>query len=91
MSQLRALTFGLALGFAAAFTGCSDDGDTPPVVIPHAQPDGGTPTDGGTELTTFVRELIQNETSDTALPTTTEDKTFVDTEPADAFPPAFFQ
>ncbi len=52
------------------------------------QPDGGTQ---GTEFTTFTRELILNQTADNNLPTTTEDKTFVDTAPSDAFPPAFFQ
>lgn len=91
MSKLRALTCGLVLGLAVASTGCDDDEDDPVPVVPIPRPDGGTATDGGTELTTFVRELIQNQTTDTAQPTTTEDKTFVDTAPADAFPPAFFQ
>jgi len=92
MSQLRALLWGLLVGLALVYAGCEDgdgDGDT---VIPVGRPDAGEPTpDAGTELTIFVRTLILNETTDTSLPTTTEDKTFVDTEPADAFPPAFFQ
>jgi hypothetical protein len=91
MSKLRALTFGLALGLAVAFTGCEDDAEDGVTVVAIPRPDGGTPSDGGTELTTFVRELIQNQTNDTAQPTPTEDQTFVDAEPADAFPPAFFQ
>jgi hypothetical protein len=95
MSQLRALLCGLVLGLALVYSGCDDDDDDDDIpVVPVTRPDGGigeTDGDGGTEFTTFVRTLIVDDTDETGQPTTTEDKTFVDTEPADAFPPAFFQ
>lgn len=103
MKTLRALLGGLVLGLAALHAACSGDTGTtyPPVpaggldagsVTPDAGtggPDGGISSD--TELTDFVRNLIVNQTADDNLPTTTEDKPLVDSEPADAFPPSFFQ
>lgn len=86
--------------------GCGDDDTvSPPVVgadggdasadvfVPpttdggDAGPDGG-PTD--TEFTTFVKNLITNETRDNNLPTETENKTFTDKEDPNAFPASFF-
>lgn len=104
MKTLRALLGGLVVGLALLYAACSGDtGPTYPPVpaggldggyeVPDAGTDGGT--DGGvtsdTELTTFVRDLIVHQTADDNLPTTTEDKPLVDSEPADAFPPSFFQ
>lgn len=101
MTRLRLGLCALVVGALLA-QACSDDDTEQPPPIPHPIPDGGTqpPTDGGTqtdggttgtEFTTFTRELILNQTADNTLPTTTEDKNLVDTAPADAFPPAFFQ
>ena len=98
---LLAGIIGVALGTALAWTGCSDD-DDPPAVGPFPQPrdagthlptDGGTDagTDAGTELTTFVRDLIEDQTSETGAPVETEAVNLIDTEPANAFPDAFFQ
>lgn len=50
--------------------------------------DGGT---GGAEFTTFVRELIVNQTTATGTPVEVENQTFVDSEPTGAFPETFFQ
>lgn len=107
MKTHRALLGGLVLGLAALYAACSGDTGTtyPPVPAGgldggYGDPDAGTGgpdggTDGGvsgnTELTDFVRNLIVNQTADDNLPTTTEDKPLVDSEPADAFPPSFFQ
>lgn len=101
MRSLRAMACLLTLGATLAYTGCSDDDDpkpdggTPPDSgTPDAgPPDAGTPDAGPTaiEFTTFVRELILNQTNETGSPVTLDDKTFVDTEPADAFPPSFFE
>lgn len=106
MTRLRLGLCALMVGALLA-QACSDDDNEQPPPIPHPRPDGGTqpptdgggtPTDGGTdggttgtEFTTFTRDLILNQTADNNLPTTTEDKTFVDTEPAGAFPASFFQ
>jgi hypothetical protein len=90
MRDFRALACVLALGAAMGITGCDDDD--------HPKPDGGTnPLDGGTpdagppEFTAFVKDLIENQTNETGSPVTLDDKTFVDSEPTDAFPPDFFQ
>jgi hypothetical protein len=93
MRSLRALACVLALGATMAYTGCSDDDDNPKPDGGTGNPDSGTPDAGptDTEFTAFVRDQITHNTNDTASPVTLDDKTFVDTEPADAFPPAFFQ
>ncbi|WP_147451374.1 hypothetical protein [Corallococcus llansteffanensis] len=97
MRSLRAMACLLALGATLAYTGCSDDDDDPKpdggTTPDSGTPDSGTPDAGptGTEFTAFVRDLIQNQTNDTGTPVTLDDKTFVDTEPANAFPPTFFQ
>jgi hypothetical protein len=98
MRSLRAMACILALGAAMAYTGCSDDDDNPTPDGGTGRPDSGTPDSGtpdagptGTEFTAFVRDQIENNTTETGSPVTLDDKTFVDTEPADAFPPAFFQ
>jgi hypothetical protein len=58
----------------------------------NAAGDAGDAQNGGAlELTTFVRQLIENETADNNFPTTIDDKSFVDSEDANAFPPSFFQ
>lgn len=96
MKTLRVMACVLTLGAALAYTGCGSKYD-PPVGIPVPRADGGIPivtdggTDGGTEITTFVRDLILDETSDTNAPTSLDDKNLVDSEPANAFPDAFFQ
>ncbi|MCY1045063.1 hypothetical protein OV208_27360 [Corallococcus sp. bb12-1] len=92
MRSLRAMACILALGATLAYTGCSDDDD-------DNKPDGGSTPDSGTpdagptttEFTAFVRDQIENQTNETGTPVTLDDKNLVDTEPADAFPPAFFQ
>ncbi|MDY7228182.1 hypothetical protein [Hyalangium rubrum] len=97
MHRLRSLTCLLALGAALTYLGCSDDSLPPvgPMPTPDAGTDGGTnPTpDAGTEVTDLVKDLILNQTNDTALPTTLDDKNLKDTQPppAEAFPPSFFQ
>ncbi|NOK19952.1 hypothetical protein [Corallococcus carmarthensis] len=97
MRNLRALACVFALGAAVGFSGCSDDDDDPKP-DGGTQPDSGTPDSGtpdagptGTEFTVFVKDLIENQTHDTGTPVTLDDKNFVDSEPTDAFPPAFFQ
>ncbi|NPD23783.1 hypothetical protein [Corallococcus exiguus] len=102
MRNLRALACVLALGAAVGFSGCSDDEDDPKP-DGGTKPDSGTPDagapdsgvpDGGstaTEFTAFVKDLIENQTTETGSPVTLDDKNFVDSESADAFPPAFFQ
>lgn len=96
MRSLRAMACLLALGATLAYTGCSDDDDDKPdggSTPDSGTPDSGTPDAGPTttEFTAFVREQIENNTNDTGTPATLDDKNFVDSEPADAFPPAFFQ
>ncbi|GMT99385.1 hypothetical protein KH5H1_35040 [Corallococcus caeni] len=98
MRNLRALACLLALGAAVGFSGCSDDDDDPKPDGGTTKPDSGTPDSGtpdagptGTEFTAFVKDLIENQTNDTGSPVTLDDKNLVDSEPADAFPPAFFQ
>ncbi|NRD44186.1 hypothetical protein [Corallococcus exiguus] len=98
MRNLRALACVLALGAAVGFSGCSDDDDDPKPDGGTTKPDSGTPDSGtpdggptGTEFTAFVKDLIENQTSETGSPVTLDDKNFVDSESADAFPPAFFQ
>ncbi|MFP2927233.1 hypothetical protein ACLESO_18955 [Pyxidicoccus sp. 3LG] len=98
MSTLRAVACILALGSALAYTGChNDDIDDKPGIGPFPLPDAGTNTpsdagtDAGTEITAFVRDLIENQTSDLGTPVETENVNLVDTEPANAFPDAFFQ
>ncbi|NBD11292.1 MULTISPECIES: hypothetical protein [Corallococcus] len=94
MRHLRAMACILVLGAGVAYTGCGaddnkpDGSDLPDSGTPDAGPDAG-PT--GIEFTTFVRDLIDTQTNDTAEPVALDDKTFVDTEPPNAFPPAFFQ
>lgn len=89
MHRLRSLIGLMALGAALVYSGCSDD---PPPPTPTPTPDGGV-IDAGTEITIFVKDLILNQTNDTALPTTLDDKELKDTQPppADVFPPSFFQ
>ncbi|RKI01913.1 hypothetical protein D7Y27_26050 [Corallococcus sp. AB004] len=98
MRNLRALACVLALGAAVGFSGCSDDDDDPKPDGGTTKPDSGTPDSGtpdggptGTEFTAFVKDLVENQTSETGSPVTLDDKNFVDSESADAFPPAFFQ
>lgn len=93
MRSLRAMACLLTLGATLAYTGCSDDDDDPKPDGGTTRPDAGSPDAGptGTEFTAFVRDLIQNQTNETGTPATLDDKTLVDTEPADAFPPTFFQ
>ncbi|NPC74151.1 hypothetical protein HPP05_30790 [Corallococcus exiguus] len=97
MRNLRALACVLALGAAVGFSGCSDDDDDPKpdggTKPDSGTPDSGTPDGGptGTEFTAFVKDLVENQTSETGSPVTLDDKNFVDSESADAFPPAFFQ
>ncbi|MBN8468338.1 hypothetical protein JYJ95_17610 [Corallococcus exiguus] len=95
MRSLRALACVLALGAAVGFSGCHDDDDPKPDggTPDSGTPDSGTPDAGptATEFTAFVKDLIENQTSDTGSPVTLDDKNFVDSEPTDAFPPAFFQ
>lgn len=92
MRHLRAMACILVLGAAVAYTGCGSDDNKPPDGSSDV-PDSGTPDAGptSTEFTTFVRDLIDTQTNDTSSPVTLDDKTFVDTEPANAFPPTFFQ
>lgn len=54
--------------------------------------DGGTDAgvDAGNEFTDFVKLLINTQTTASALPTTTEDKTFTDAQDPNAFPASFF-
>ncbi|MCP3139794.1 hypothetical protein [Pyxidicoccus xibeiensis] len=100
MSTLRALACILVLGSALAYTGCSDDLDDKPGTGPFPVPDAGTPDagapdagepDAGTEVTTLVRDLIENQTTETGTPVETETRNLVDTAPTGAFPDAFFQ
>ncbi len=71
--------------------GVDAGGDATADVTP--QIDAGKDADAGpvdTEFTTFVKNLITNETKDNNLPTDTENKTFTDKQDPAAFPPAFF-
>ena len=71
----------------------ADGGDAAADVTPQIDGGGGKDADAGpvdTEFTTFVKNLITNETRDTNLPTETENKTFTDKEDPAAFPPSFF-
>jgi hypothetical protein len=92
MDKLRVLACLLVVGAALAYTGCSGDDEDPPFrpdAGPSPRPDAGT--DAGTEFTTFVRDLIQNQTTESAAPVETEARDFVDSEPAGAFPETFFR
>jgi hypothetical protein len=101
--QVRLMACILAVAGVLAYSGCSDDLDdkpgTGPFPVDSGTPDSGTPdsgtpdggSDAGTEFTSFVGDLILNQTNETGTPTTTEDKNFVDNEPANAFPASFFQ
>lgn len=97
--QVRLMACILAVAGALAYSGCSDDLDDKPGTGPFpfdaGTPDSGTPDSGtpdaGTEFTSFVGDLILNQTNETGTPTTTEDKDLVDSEPANAFPASFFQ
>lgn len=80
MDKLRVLACLLVLGVALAYTGCSGNDEDPPF-RPSA----------GTELTTFVRDLIENQTTESATPVETENRNLVDREPAGAFPETFFR
>ncbi|MFP2911401.1 hypothetical protein ACLESD_41530 [Pyxidicoccus sp. 3LFB2] len=102
MGTLRALACILALGSALAYTGCHNDdlNDKPgfgpfPSTPRDAGVDAGTDsdagTDAGTQFTGFVKDLIENQTTATATPVEVENRDFVDSEPTDAFPEAFFQ
>jgi hypothetical protein len=103
-SMRRFLALLTAVPLAAVLTvACGDDdtvsppegvdggGDATADVTPTL--DAGKDADAGpvdTEFTTFVKNLITNETRDTNLPTETENKTFTDKEDPAAFPPSFF-
>ncbi len=50
---------------------------------------GGGTVDAGTEITVFARDLILTMTSNTAPPTTTEDKNLIDVNPI-TFDAGFF-
>ena len=89
------------VGTTATIAGCGGDDTAVPldagrdvVVAPDGGPmdaNGGDATDGGPlEFTTFVKQLILTQTMDNTMPTTTEDKTFVDSKDPKAFPPSFF-
>ncbi|AFE05786.1 hypothetical protein COCOR_04351 [Corallococcus coralloides DSM 2259] len=72
----------------------SPDSGTPDSGTPDAGThDAGTPDAGptATEFTAFVKDLIENQTTETGSPVTLDDKNFVDSEPTDAFPPEFFE
>ncbi|WP_309893469.1 hypothetical protein [Archangium sp.] len=80
-----------ALAVGALLTQACRDSKPPPSPPPGNMPDSGTPGTTEVEFTSFTRDLILNQTADNNLPTSTEDKNFVDNMSADAFPPAFFQ
>lgn len=106
MKALHALFLsGVVLSMGAITVGCGGDDDlgNPKAdgggdVVTVG--DGGPPGDGSTtdandgggpqEFTDFVKGLIVTQTSNTTLPTKTEDKTFVDSHNPAAFPPSFF-
>lgn len=98
------LALGSALAYTGCSDDLDDKPGFGPFPIPDAGSDAGTDpgtdagtdagTDGGTggtQFTTFVKDLIENQTTATGTPVEVENQTFVDSEPTDAFPAAFFQ
>ncbi len=93
---------GVVLCMGAITVGCGGDdtSDTKTdaggdVVTSDSGPADGSTSDandggGPQEFTEFVKGLILTQTSDKTLPTTTEDKTFIDSHNGNAFPPSFF-
>ncbi|MEO6419966.1 MAG: hypothetical protein ABIP39_11190 [Polyangiaceae bacterium] len=76
-------------GISAQATDDTSDGGGADCAEASANDDAGG-GGGAIEFTTFVRQLIENETADNNFATTIDDKTFVDSENPSAFPPAFF-
>jgi len=88
MKLRLALMAGCLLATCALSIGCGGDDSSATPTDAGPNPDGG---DGGSaEFTAFVKTLIETETKENNRPTTTEDKSFVDSMDPAAFPPSFF-
>ncbi len=99
MRKIFTLLAWSALGALAAGVGCSNSTNEQNIATEASHKggydDAGAAGDaensGAIEFTTFVRQLIETQTAENNLPTTIDDKTFVDSQNPDAFPPAFFR
>lgn len=93
MRSLVAITLGL--GLAASLVACEDsppsrDMAQAPMQDMASGPDFAAVDLGGpVEFADFVLSLINTQTADNTLPTTTEDKTFVDSMQPSKFAPLF--
>jgi len=61
------------------------------VTNPDGGGDSGNPDGGPQEFTTFVKQLIENDTHENNRPTAIAAKQFVDSADPNAFPASFFQ